>query len=313
MTRDLQPHHVVTFYRFSKIADPASVRESIECRVGSLGCRGTVLIAEEGVNATLSHPDRDTLAVAVNSIQREIGVDTLECKWSTGATATGIFHRLKARVRRQIVTFDGTLTEQDARGELVSPTDWNGILEDESIPVVDIRNRYETEIGRFEGARDLNIENFRDLQEAIPEAIPWMSEKAVAIYCTGGIRCEKASRWMLNNGFSKVYQLRGGILGYFQQVSGEQSRWDGECFVFDQRIAVTPDLNQGTYTMCHACRSPVSPEQRESRAYQEGVSCPHCEGKTSSKQRRGFKERVKQMRLAERSGISHIGPKRRAH
>lgn len=308
MSKRLPRHHVVTFYQFVEIVDPESVRDNIAQRLGTSGCQGTILIAEEGVNAAIAHADRATLERAVGLIQQEVNVDSLECKWSTGVPASEVFHRFKIRVRKQIVTFDGSLKKDDIRGEFVSPSAWNELLDDENVSVVDIRNSYETEIGKFEGAIDLNVENFRDLPKALAETIPPACTKAVAIYCTGGIRCEKASRWMIDYGYSKVYQLRGGILGYLENVNPEERRWNGECFVFDQRVALTPDLDQGKYTMCHACRRPLSPEQKESGLYQEGVSCPKCAGKTSGAQRQGFKERVKQVRLAEQKGISHIGP-----
>lgn len=311
MSSGLPQQFVVTFYRFVEIVDPESTRDNIAQRLGSSGYQGTILIAKEGVNATIAHADRRILETAVSVIQQEINADYLECKWSTGVSTSEVFHRFKIRVRRQIVTFDGSLKQDDVRGEFVSPSDWNELLDDENVSVVDIRNRYETEIGKFEGAINLNIENFRDLRKALPEALPPTGTKAIAIYCTGGIRCEKASRWMINHGYSKVYQLRGGILGYLENVSPGKRRWNGECFVFDQRVALTPDLNQGNYTICHACRRPLSPEQKESCLYQEGVSCPQCAGKTSSTQRQGFKERVKQVRLAEQKGISHIGPSNR--
>ena len=298
---------IVTFYRFIDIADPERVRNCVSNQLDRRGYRGTILFASEGVNATIAHISREALEYAIQTIRDAINVGELDCKWSKAAPSSEVFHRFKVRCQPEIVSFDGPLHEEHVRGELVSAERWHEILADPEILVVDARNRYETQIGRFEGAVDLEIDHFLELPRALAEKAPHQDTRVIAIYCTGGIRCEKASRWMLQNGYQNVYQLKNGILGYLSNTTSKQNGWQGECFVFDQRVSLTSTLEQGDYTQCYACRRPISPEQRSSPDYREGISCPICVNETTELQKSGFEERMKQVKLSEQQGIRHLG------
>ena len=305
--------HVVSCYCFVTVPNPSDLRDVIYERMAQHGYRGTILIASEGLNATIAHVSKDALEVAIALFKDLLNMDVLHCKWSNAGPSLSVFYRFKVRCRSEIASFRGPLRETDALGESVSASRWNAILADPNVTVVDVRNRYETGIGGFDCTVDLEIENFRDLPSALEEKVPSDSNKTVAIFCTGGIRCEKASAWMLHNNYQKVYQLENGILGYLETIPEEENRWKGECFVFDQRVSLTADLEQGSYYQCFACRRPISAEERKSPDYEEGVSCPKCVHETTEARKAAFSERMKQVRLSEQTGVAHIGENAQNH
>ena len=301
---------VATFYKFARVAKPASLkRELFECASG-LHLKGTVLIANEGINGTLTGvPDSLDSFIARLRARREFA--DIRCRHSFAAQANPVFHRLKVRVKSEIVNFGDPAIDPAARaGERVGADRWNALLDDPEVVVVDTRNSYEVDIGGFPGALDPRTTSFREFPQFVREHLDPQAQPNVALFCTGGVRCEKASAFLLGEGFSSVYQLDGGILNYMETVSAQANRWQGECFVFDQRVSVDQNLTEGSYTQCFACRRPLSERELASAEYTEGVSCSHCIGKLSATREASLVERARQVALAVARGEQHIGAPR---
>lgn len=299
--------HVVSFYQFTRIAEPEKVQACLLTSLSALDVVGTLLIATEGVNATLSHRDLKVLEESVRRVEDAIAFSELKTKYSTARDDNLVFYRLKIKVRDEIIQFGRTLDCTDQVGASVGPEEWNTLLEDSNVLVVDVRNDYEIAVGSFENAEAIGIDRFGDFGDALDELAEQGKDRPIAMFCTGGIRCEKASAALLNKGCRTVYQLDGGILGYLDTVEPDASKWRGECFVFDQRVTVDASLNQGSYDQCHACRRPISEHDKRAPSYIKGVSCPYCVDKTSARQKAQFAEREKQETLAKQRGTHHIG------
>jgi len=302
---------VAAFYRFAAFA-PAELSPLRE-RLLALGrlhdLRGTILLAEEGINGTISGPVAGVEALLA-MLRADPRLAELEEKRS-GAPAQA-FHRFKVRCKREIVTLGRPeANPADGVGTYLAPADWDVLIADPDTLVIDTRNAYEVVVGTFEGAIDPGTESFRDFPAwAERQLRPLVAErrpKALALFCTGGIRCEKATAWLLQHGFEGVHHLQGGILRYLEEVPEARSRWRGECFVFDQRVAVNHRLEPGTYSLCHACGLPLSPADRELASYVKGVSCHHCLDRFSSADRQRFAERQRQIDLAKARGETHLG------
>ena len=298
---------VASFYRFVRLND----LHDLQCRIAglaqSLQLKGTVLLAEEGINATLCG-DGARLKAFVGALQEDERFDGLPVKYSAAAGDDPVFYRLKVRVKPEIVTFGQPGIDAGAyRGKPVDARRWNELLDDDGVAVVDARNSYEIGIGAFPGAIDPGIANFRDFPKFANKRLDPEREPRIAMYCTGGIRCEKASAWLLNAGFDEVYQLDGGILRYLETVPAGENRWRGECFVFDQRVSVDGELGQGTYRQCFACRAPLSASDMASPHYRQGVHCPNCVDELTDEKRACLEERQKQVTLAEARGARHLG------
>ena len=297
---------VAALYHFADLAEPAARREPLLEICRRHGVKGTLLLAREGVNGTICGAE-DGIAQVVGHIEAWPEIGKLEVKYSTSAEQG--FLRMKVRLKKEIVTMGkpGIDAARDA-GTHVEPGDWNALIGRPGMMVVDTRNGYETRIGAFEGAVDPKTENFRDFP-GWADALAARDDRpeAVAMYCTGGIRCEKASAYMKSLGFKEVYHLKGGILKYLEEVPEEESLWRGDCFVFDERVSLRHGLAEGEYTLCRACKEPLSPEDREHPSYRPGVSCPRCAGKLTEKQRGRFEERQRQVKLARDRGEAHIG------
>ncbi|MFM9042039.1 MAG: rhodanese-related sulfurtransferase, partial [Vulcanococcus sp.] len=234
----------------------------------------------------------------------------LEAKFSRSEQQT--FHRLKVRIKREIVTMGcPTVKPAEQVGTYVPPQQWDALIRDPSTLVVDTRNAYEVAVGSFEGAIDPGTESFREFPAWVERELRPLVEqrrpKAIAMFCTGGIRCEKSTAYLLQQGFENVHHLQGGILRYLEEMPEQESSWQGECYVFDQRVSVNHQLQPGSYRLCHACGLPVSPSDCEQPSYREGVSCPHCIDRFSDADRERFAERQKQMQLARRRGEQHLG------
>ncbi len=298
---------VATFYRFVPLDGLEELRGRIARLAESLCLKGTVLLAEEGINATLSGA-RDCLEAFAGELEKDARFRGLPVKYSAAAVDNPVFYRLKVRVRPEILSFGQEgLDVSERTGKHVDARRWNELLDDPDVTVVDVRNGYEIGMGAFPGAVDPDIEHFKDFPGFARRELEPDTNPRVAMYCTGGIRCEKASAWLLNAGCREVYQLDGGILRYLETVPAEDNRWQGECFVFDQRVSVDAALDQGTYRQCFACRAPLSALDLESPRYRQGVHCPHCHDDLGGCRREGLEERQRQVELAEARGDRHIG------
>ena len=305
---------VVTFYKFVRLSGLGELRRRIAALAESLDLKGTVLLAEEGINATLCGK-REQVQALVAALEAQMGCGRLPAKYSTAADGNPVFYRLKVRIKPEIVSFGqpGIGFAQPGEGtgapvgQRVDAEHWNALLDDAEVTVVDVRNSYEVGIGAFPGAIDPGLGHFRDFPAFARRHLDAELQPRVAMYCTGGIRCEKASAWLLREGFKEVFQLDGGILRYLEAVPPTQNRWRGECFVFDQRVSVDAGLDQGTYRLCFACRAPLSASDLESSRYRQGVHCPRCVDDLARTRRAGLEERQRQVALAEARGVRHIG------
>ena len=298
--------NVVSFYQFIEVQDPISFACRLRERFEHLKVVGTVLIAREGINASLAHLEHGALERAVSVVETSIGA-SLRAKYSTARGDNPVFYRLKVRARDEIIQFGKSLTPTDQVGKHVSADEWNHLLSDPDVLILDVRNEYEIEAGAFENAVSIGISRFSEFETCASDLLEQHGKSAIAMYCTGGIRCEKASNWILERGFETVYQLDGGVLGYLETVEPEESRWRGECFVFDQRVSVDSSLAQGQFDQCHACRRPISDSDKRSELYVKSVSCPNCFHETSEQQKKQFQERAKQESLARSRGERHVG------
>ena len=285
------------------------MRDHLHAVCEQAGVRGTLLVANEGLNGTIAGTPQGIERVLA-TVRALPGFGALEAKDSVATTMP--FHRLKVRVKPEIVTLG--LPDLDPvrdTGTYVSAQDWNALIADPDTVVIDTRNAYEVAVGTFEGAIDPATASFRDFPawfDAVGRALlDRPTPPRVAMFCTGGIRCEKATAFLKSEGVTDVHHLQGGILRYLETVPAEQSLWRGECFVFDQRVAVGHGLAQGTHSLCHGCRMPVSPEGRASPRFIEGVCCDRCHDDRSEKQRSAYAERQRQMGIAAGLGIDHVG------
>ena len=295
---------VAALYRFARIDNPAGVRDRLEAVASSVGVRGTLLIAEEGINGTIAGPPAGVDAVLA-AIRALPGCAALTPKYATAGAMP--FHRLKVRVKAEIVTMGVAGIDALDAGTHVAPADWNALIDDPDTVVIDTRNGYEVAVGSFAGAVDPATDSFREFPNWVRAHREELAGKRVAMFCTGGIRCEKATALMKAEGFPDVYHLDGGILRYLEEVPAADSRWQGECFVFDERVAVGHALAPGSHVLCRGCRMPVSAEGQLSPHYVEGVACDRCHVARTEEQQRGYAERHRQNALAMARGSQHIG------
>ena len=298
---------IAALYRFAAFPDPAAIRDLLHPQLAAAHIRGTILLAHEGINGTIAGRS-SAIDAALTAIRALPGCAGLDVKHSTAAAMP--FHRLKVKVKREIVT----LGEPDADptrdvGTYVAPADWNALIDDPATVLIDTRNGYEVAIGSFAGAIDPGTRHFSDFPAWFRTHRTTLVAPGakVAMFCTGGIRCEKATAFLKAEGVEDVFHLDGGILKYLETVPEADSRWAGECFVFDQRVAVGHGVAPGTHTLCHGCRMPVSVADRVSPGYVEGVSCPACHATRDDTQRAGYAERHRQTLLAEARGEVHVG------
>ncbi len=296
---------IAALYRFARFADPAAIRTHLEAVAQAASIRGTLLIAGEGINGTIAGSDAgiDTMLAAIRALP---GCADLAPKFAEAATIP--FHRLKVRVKREIVTMGvPDIDPLDDVGTYVAPADWNALVDDPDTVVIDTRNDYEVAIGSFAGAVDPATASFRDFPAWVAAHRDDLAGKRVAMFCTGGIRCEKATAYLKREGVDDVFHLDGGILRYLEEMPAADSRWQGECFVFDERVAVGQGLAAGTHALCRGCRMPVSATDRASPLFVEGVSCPDCHGSRDAARQAGYAERHRQVKLAEARGETHVG------
>ena len=300
--------NVVSFYRFLDLAEPGSFSDALRAACKEQGLLGTILVAEEGFNGTLAGSDAAIMNV-FGWIESRLSLDTrVEGRWTVATEAP--FRHLRVRCKKEIVALGRPDVLPHRRtGTHVPPAEWNALIDDPDVLVIDTRNHYEVEVGTFPGAIDPGTDSFREFPEFAAELARSSRDRPLAMFCTGGIRCEKATALMLELGFTDVYHLQGGVLSYLQEIPPGQNRWNGECFVFDTRVAVDRDLAEGGYVQCHACRRPLSSEDITSADYREGVYCPHCINQLDADRAVRLEERRKQVALAAERGARHIGPK----
>ncbi|MCH8550542.1 MAG: rhodanese-related sulfurtransferase [Natronospirillum sp.] len=296
---------VCALYRFVSLDDHRSLREPLKTFLETHQIRGTLLLASEGINGTVAG-SREAIDSLKDWFSRDSRFNGIDYKESLSDTQP--FYRTKVKLKKEIVTLgvEG-IDPQRVVGTYVEPADWNRLITDPDVVVVDTRNEYEVGIGTFKGALNPHTESFREFPEFVAQNLDPRKHRKVAMFCTGGIRCEKSTAYLKEQGFDEVYHLHGGILRYLEEVSESESLWEGECFVFDNRVTVNHALLPGDYQLCGACRAPLSAEDRKSSHFVRGISCPHCIDVKTPEQRRRYAEREKQLQLASKRGQAHIG------
>ena len=307
-------YSIAALYKFSTIINPEELQNTIRIKLKEFSIYGTILVGEEGLNGTISGNDNN-LKLAINFISSIKGFSDLDIKYSR--SEINPFVRLKVKLKKEIVTIgDESIDPNRVVGKYIEPEDWNALISDENTILIDTRNNYECSIGTFKNAINPNTVKFRDFPSWVDEqnfSEEEKKDKKFAMFCTGGIRCEKASSLMLDKGFQNVSHLKGGILNYFKKIDKNESMWNGECFVFDDRVSVTHDLTEGSYDMCHGCRMPITDKDKLTKEYIRGVACPSCFNKKTPEQKARYMSRQKQVDLAKKRNQKHIGPKEEVH
>tara|TARA_B100001142_G_scaffold114055_1_gene116140 strand:- start:1669 stop:2586 length:918 start_codon:yes stop_codon:yes gene_type:complete len=287
----------MAFYEFAKIDDLSYMTERIKSYCKEENIRGTVIVAPEGINGTLAGliSSIDKFTEFINNL----GFINLNRKYSLAKIMP--FYRLKVKEKKEIITMLGlSIDPSNPRGKMVSPNEWNELIKQDDTIVIDVRNEYESNIGSFNNALKPNTESFLEFKDYIDEKLSDSKDKNIAMFCTGGIRCEKASYYMKSQGFENVFQLNGGILKYLEDVDKKNSFWEGECFVFDNRVSVTHELKRGTYELCRGCNNPISLQDKQTNKYEKDVSCPKCYEFLSQDKKNRSRERSKQIQLSEK-------------
>ncbi|HYD19322.1 MAG TPA: rhodanese-related sulfurtransferase [Patescibacteria group bacterium] len=296
---------VAALYKFAPLRDLPGLKAGLEKICAENEVCGTLLLAQEGINGTIAG-SRAGIDNVLGYLRAQDGLADLEHKESTAEAQP--FHRMKVRIKKEIVTMGlPDIDPNKTVGEYLSPAEWDKVISDPETVVIDTRNEYEVRIGTFKNAVNPHTGSFTQFPDYVAKNLDPAKNKSVAMFCTGGIRCEKASSYMKSLGFENVYHLKGGILKYLEETPAEKSAWNGECFVFDQRVSVKHGLEQGSYALCPACREPISAADRAGEKYIEGVACPHCFDRTTPAQKASAAERHKQVKLAEARGEKHIG------
>ena len=298
---------VATLYKFFKVDDLVALQNQLYAICNKNNVMGTILIANEGVNGTISAKPKEIEKTLI-SIQKDDRFSEIEIKYSSANKQP--FHKMRVRLKKEIVTIGlPEINPNKTVGTYVKPEEWNDIISDPDVILIDTRNKFEIKIGSFKNALDPRTTSFRDFPEWVKKfkQDKMNTNKKIAMYCTGGIRCEKASSLMKEEGFNEVYHLQGGILKYLEQVEKEKSLWEGECFVFDDRVCLTENLEVGSYKMCFACRMPITEDELNDDRYEEGISCLYCYDKTTKDKKERFESRQKQIELSKLRGEKHIG------
>ncbi|MDZ7710693.1 MAG: rhodanese-related sulfurtransferase [Roseovarius sp.] len=297
-------YRIAALYHFTRFDDPASLRAPLLSLCETEGVRGTLLLACEGINGTISGPC-DGITRVLDHLRGLPGCAGLT--WKESQSPTPPFGRMKVRVKREIVTMGiPDVDPRAATGHYVAPADWNDLIRAPDVAVIDTRNAYEVAIGSFEGAINPGTNSFRDFPAWWQANKARFHNKRVAMFCTGGIRCEKSTHYLLGEGMEDVCHLKGGILKYLEEVPESRSLWRGDCFVFDGRVSVGHGLRPGPHVLCHACRRPILPQDRARPYYEAGVACHQCAHETSAADKARFRERQRQITLAEARGERHI-------
>ena len=291
---------ILSFYQFKQIKDLLTIKSRISdfCKFNKI--KGTIIIAEEGINGTIAGTSQ-----SIKNFQLEIkkiGFENFNPKYSYSKFMP--FFRLKVRPKKEIVTLRTKMADpENITGNKIKPENWNNLITDNDTILIDVRNDFEVEMGSFRGSINPKTKSFTEFKSYLKDNLSEAKDKKIAMFCTGGIRCEKISSYMIKKGFKNVNQLHGGILNYLEKIPEKNSLWDGECFVFDNRVSVKNELKDGTFELCHACRTPLSKTQIKSKKYLKGVSCPKCFGKISAAKKKSLIDRNKQISIAKRKGL----------
>jgi UPF0176 protein len=296
---------VCALYKFVALPDYQQLRYPLFHVMDSHQIRGTVLLAHEGINATVAG-SRAAVDALLNWLRKDQRLAKIDCKESY--TDSQPFNRTKVKLKNEIVTMgvEGIDPKRTA-GTYVDPKDWNLLISDQEVLLIDTRNDYEHQVGTFKNAINPNTKSFREFPQYVKEQLDPVQHKKIAMFCTGGIRCEKSTAYLKEQGFEEVYHLKGGILKYLEEVPEQETLWQGECFVFDERVTVNLNLEKGGYDQCNACRMPITEADKASVTYEKGISCLHCYDKNTVAQKLRFFEREKQMELARLRGETHMG------
>ncbi len=296
---------VCALYKFVTLENFQGLRQPLHNILEANQVRGTLLLANEGINGTIAG-SRAGINTVLNWLRNDPRLSDIDYKESF--TDSMPFNRAKVKLKKEIVTLgvEG-IDPKRVVGTYVSPADWNQLISDPEVIIVDTRNDYEFKVGTFKNALNPNTESFREFPRFVKENLSPEKHKKIAMFCTGGIRCEKSTAFLKEQGFDEVYHLKGGILKYLEEVPATETLWEGECFVFDERVTVNLQLEKGNYDQCNACRLPITEVDKASDKYLQGVSCPHCFDKVTTIQKSRFMEREKQMELARQRGEAHIG------
>ncbi|MDX1491470.1 MAG: rhodanese-related sulfurtransferase [Pseudohongiellaceae bacterium] len=296
---------VAALYRFARLEDFEQLREPLRNIMLDNEVRGTLLLAKEGVNGTIAG-SREGIDNVLQHLRSDPRLSALETKESY--VDENPFYRTKVKLKKEIVTMGvEDIDPNQIVGSYVKPKDWNALISDPEVILIDTRNDYEVQIGTFENAVNPKTETFREFPDYVKENLDPKKHPKVAMFCTGGIRCEKSTAFLKKQGFSEVYHLEGGILKYLEEVPEKETMWKGECFVFDNRVTVNHQLEKGSYDQCHACRMPITEQDMLSEQYERGVSCPHCFDAKAEERRQRYAERERQVQLAKQRGETHIG------
>ncbi len=293
---------VVSFYEFKNIKTKyLKFKDEINKTCIDYSIRGTVILSKEGINGTLSGLDN-----SINSfllLLKTLEFNNLDVKYSYSKTIP--FYKLKIKIKSEIVPFGNKVKNPVDTGKFIEPEEWNKFVEDPSVLVLDVRNAYETRIGKFKNSTDPKTTNFTEFEQYIESKLLNKKDQPIAMYCTGGIRCEKASAYMIQKGFKNIFQLKGGLLKYLEDTNPENSLWENECFVFDNRVSVKQDLSPGTYELCKGCKNPISKIEKASFKYEIGVSCLNCFDERTDNQKKNSRERQKQIDLHQLKGKAY--------
>ena len=293
-------YHIFGFYKFKKLKKLSTYKKVLNNFFLKKNIRGTLIISSEGINGTISGKKKD-LNLATSKIQKIFNFTNFDNK-NISKNTFQPFHRSKIKIKNEVVPMGIKIKSRKTDGHL-SPKKWNQLICDKNTLLIDARKPFENEVGSFKNSLNPNITNFRQFPKFLKNLD---KRKSIAMFCTGGIRCEKASVFLEKKGFKNIYQLKGGIINYFKNVDKSKSLWKGECFVFDNRISLDHNLKPGSYSMCSGCRNPISKQDKKSKKYEEGVSCPKCHDTLTNTQKDRFRMRQKQINVAKKTGNRHI-------
>lgn len=296
---------VAALYKFVSLPDYQEIQQPLLAECQKLGIKGTLLLAEEGINGTIAGT-RENIDAILAYLRSDSRFSDLEHKESFSGKMP--FIRMKVKLKKEIVTLGVPgIDPTKLVGTYLNPKEWNDFISEPDVVIIDTRNDYEVDIGSFKNAINPNTTSFREFPEYVKKNLDPQKHTKIAMYCTGGIRCEKSTAYMLSQGFKEVYHLKGGILKYLEQIPEAESKWNGDCFVFDERVAVTHGLEEGEYDQCHGCRHPITENDKLSDKYVKGVSCPLCYDRYSEEKKQRSAQRQLQIDLAKQRGIQHRG------